>query len=207
MKKVVLTLALLAGINSAKAQVQFGVKGGLAQSQLHGDTAESDSFERRNSFYVGAFVEIPTGTFAVQPELIYSLSGGEVVRKGANKETTIYLNTNNISFPILAKIGILTPGLVVAGGPELTYRMGSSEIKKDRLEINKEAFNSLDFGINLGVAYYFNPTGKSFFIELRWNKNFLNILNSSNQDVKDLDLSKENKLTNSMARLGVGYKF
>lgn len=208
MKKVLLVFVLIiTGLSSVMAQVKFGVKGGLAQSQLHGDTAEKDSFERRNAFYVGTFVEIPMGTYAIQPELIYSLSGGEVVRQGDTKETTIYLNTNNISLPILAKIKVFDPGFAISAGPEFTYRMGSSVIKKDRMEINNEAFNSFDLGINLGAAYYFKPNGKSLFVEIRWNRNFLNILNTSNQEVKDLDLSGENKITNSVGRLGVGYIF
>ncbi|MBV7439896.1 PorT family protein [Weeksellaceae bacterium TAE3-ERU29] len=208
MKNLFLALVLLlTGVSSVTAQVKFGVKGGLAQSQLHGDTAEKDSFARRNSFYVGSFVEIPVKSYAIQPELLYSLSGGEVIRQGDNKETTIYLNTNNISMPVLVKLRVFAPEFEIAAGPEFTYRMSNSVIKKDRMEINKEAFNSFDLGINLGAAYYFKPHGKSFFVELRWNKNFLNILNTSNQEVKDLDLSGENKLTNSVGRLGFGYIF
>lgn len=97
MKKLVLSLAVLAGLGfSASAQnnpVKFGVKAGVAFSNMSfSSSGASASGDTRTSFYVGGIVDLPVSeVFSVQPGLSYIGKGTKQKASGSvtlNEQTT-----------------------------------------------------------------------------------------------------------------------
>ncbi len=76
MKKILLAVAIIAGINGAKAQdVKFGAKAGLNVAYFISNT-ESDIAGPKYNFHLGGTAEIKlTDKFSIQPELLYSAQG------------------------------------------------------------------------------------------------------------------------------------
>lgn len=206
MKKIIFFGFLLIS-TIAKGQV-FGIKGGLAQSWLRGDNVDADTFERRNGGYVGVFLEISRGKYAIQPELIFSTEGGSVVKRLSEEATTteLKIHSNSLRIPILVKIRPF-PKITVEGGPEVTYRFSGKSVNFADKQFSSVAYNSIDFGFDLGGTYNFKPQSPTFFIEARWTNNFLKLLNNSKVEQQGMEVSSGNKLRSSIGQIGVGYKF
>lgn len=206
MKKILFFGFLLMSV-MVQAQV-FGVKGGLAQSWLRGDTVDADIFERRNGGYVGVFLEISRGKYAIQPELIFSTEGGTVVKRFTEDAPTtdLKIHSNSLRFPILVKVRPF-PKITLEAGPEVTYRFSGKSVKFADKQFSSVAYNSVDFGFDLGGTYNFKAQSPTFFIEARWTNNFLKLLNSSKVEQQGMEVSSGNKLSSSIGQIGIGYKF
>ena len=78
MKKVILSLALLAGATGiANAQVKYGLKGGFNGSTFSG--TDSKGSEYKAGFAAGAFLNFGLSeNLSVQPELLYSQKGASI---------------------------------------------------------------------------------------------------------------------------------
>lgn len=186
----------------------FGIKGGLAQSWLRGDNVDADVFERRNGGYAGVFFEISRGKYAIQPELIFSTEGGIVVKKLSESAvaTELEVYSNSLRVPVLIKIRPF-PKITVEGGPEVTYRFSGKSVSFSDKQFSSFAYNSVDFGFDLGGTYNFKAEGPTFFIEARWTNNFLKLLKSSTVERQGIEVSAGNKLSSSIGQIGIGYKF
>ena len=203
MKKIFLTAAAVFAFSFANAQdVKFGAKAGLNISSITGDNTEDVS--SKIGFQVGGFAEIKiSDKFAIQPELLYSAQGA----KSKNSElggTSIYKSTIKLAYlniPLMAKYYV-AEGFSLEAGPQLGFLLsaeneatvsfeGESETESAD---NKEDFNSIDFGFNLGAGY---DVTENINLGVRYSIGLSNI-------VKDSEDFKQN---NSNIAIAVGYKF
>jgi hypothetical protein len=120
MKKATLTAIALFAFGFANAQeVKFGAKAGLNLSSL------SDGDGMKTGFHVGGVVEIKfNDKIALQPELMYSMEGGDYSYSGS-LGTTPYewdqeIELNKIILPIMFKYYVI-PNLSLEAGPQLDY--------------------------------------------------------------------------------------
>lgn len=186
MKKLLLiALCVTAFGLTAKAQeveVQFGVKAGLNIADFGGDI---DTEGSRMGLHFGGVAEFKfSETFSIQPELLYSMQGAEVI-DGVDLELD-YLN-----LPIMAKYYVMD-GLSVEAGPQVGVLLSADQ---DGVEDAKDGLNSIDFSLNAGVAYDL-PIG--LFLQARYSAGLSNI--------NDNDSSDE-KWNNNIISLSLGYKF
>lgn len=181
MKKIILSLALFAGIGTAAhAQgVKYGLKGGFNGSTFSG--SDSKGSEYKAGFAAGGFLRFGlSDMFSIQPELLYSqkgasidgvsyLSGTTIKNDGTAKTTLGYIDV-----PILARIntGEEGKGLFFEIGPQGSFvlhqrsfiedgggkQIGSSETSTDGL--NKVVIGyvggigyQITSGLGLGVRY------------------------------------------------------
>lgn len=195
MKKIFLSLAAVLAIGTvahAQQEVKFGPKAGVNFSNLSG----LDNTDMKVGFHVGAVAEIKfNDKFSVQPELVYSSQGTKwssdlpLVGKVETK-----INQDYINVPIMAKYYIVD-GFSVEAGPQVGFLV-KSEIKAgDEKQDSKDAFKSVDFGLNFGLAYDL-PMGA--FVNARYNLGLADI--RENTDGGDA-------IKNSVIQVGVGYKF
>lgn len=179
MKKVVLSLLAVAAVGVAQAQeVKFGPKAGLNISNM----STSIDYDSNVSFHVGAVVEAKiTDKFSIQPEVLYSVQGVKDV------------SIEYVSVPVLAKY-FVTPGFSVEVGPQVSFL---AKAEKDVLGLvtvdTKELYNSVDFGLNFGVAYDL-PSGP--FVNARYNLGLTDVYKSNISSAK-----------HGVFQVGVGYKF
>ena len=186
MKKLLfVTVITVLGLTSTYAQdkdIEFGAKLGINFSTITGDNTDGiDPITSVINF--GLLAEIPlTEKFSFQPELMYSIQGYSV---GDDVVSLNYLN-----LPLMGKY-YLTKGLSVEAGPQIGLLLSA----KDEGTDVKDSFNSLDFGVNLGVGYKLE-NGLNF--GARYDLGISNINNVE---------GSSNTLRNSTLQVSIGYFF
>jgi opacity protein-like surface antigen len=118
MKKILLLLLItLATGMVAQAQVVFGVKGGFSSSTVDVKDVNATSFQFRNikdnitGYHVGLFTRFKAGGFLVQPEGVFTSSGGKIAviqdQSGTTVETTEKFRFNRLDVPVLVGVSLL----------------------------------------------------------------------------------------------------
>lgn len=157
MKKTAIFISAIFLMFTAKAQnTYFGVKGGLNASSLHYD--DNRSSDTKIGFNVGAFAHIhASNTWAIQPEVIYSLEGAKSTLTGSNNKQTTDLNYINV--PILLQY-FFDNGFRLEGGPQIGFLL-SAKTKVGSVSVDNNGLKSTSFSIPLGVGYL-TSTGVGF---------------------------------------------
>jgi Outer membrane protein beta-barrel domain len=163
MKKTTLIIVLLlllfsVAIQVNAQQVHFGVKGGVNIAQLHfnDDQLSPDSKVGLN---LGVLAHIHTSkTWALQPELIYSLEGAQKVGNPATNYSLNYLN-----IPVLLQY-MFSNGFRLEGGPQIGFLL-SAKRKVSDVSTDYNSFKSSAVSIPLGVGYL---TSSGFGLDARY---------------------------------------
>ena len=190
--------------NTRSMSPSFGVKGGVNFATVNGDGF--DSPDSRTSFHVGALAEFPLADmFSVQVEALYSGQGFEqnynippipFVTEAGNR--TIEYQLDYINVPILAKV-YLFKGFSLEAGPQFGFLV-NEEIDSDPTgdggdTVTDEA-KDFEFGFAGGVTF---QTEMGLFATARYTQGVTEIL----EDRQDSD----NKISNSVFQVGIGFKF
>ena len=168
MKKVFLGAAI--AMSSLTFAQQFGVKGGMNVSSLSDDATLSDQ-ESKIGFNAGVFVNAPLAeNFSIQPEVLYNDLGSKVTRSteilGNTYSADYSRNLGYISVPVMFQYNA-TPGFYLEAGPQFGFLVSAKDKFKNStngstdnatiVALDKDNFNTFDFGIGLGAGYYFTP--------------------------------------------------
>lgn len=209
MKKFYMLIAavMISGAAMAQSPVKFGLKAGGNFANINTSisgfgSSVSQSSSSVTSFYVGGLVTVPLGTkLSFQPELLLSSQGtkGETFDDQGNsyegKASTLYLN-----LPLMFRYNIVA-GLNGELGPQVGFLLSAKDKVQGESFDSKDAYKSLDFGVNVGAEYQF-PMG--LFLNARYNWGLANIA----KEVDGLDdLGLDAKVTNRVLSLGVGFRF
>jgi len=186
MKK--LALVILAGISfaTAKAQFQFGAKGGLNFSTITGSDAGDVS--TRVNVNLGVYARLPLAEkISLQPELVYSNQGAS-----GNSGSIAY---NYLKIPILLRY-YAGSGFSIFTGPQIGFLMGA-HYKSNGNSLNvKDLYNSGDFAWAVGLGYKIPST--KLGIDARYNFGIANI--------EDRDKTRSTgSIRNNVFQLGVTY--
>ncbi|MBB1149608.1 MULTISPECIES: porin family protein [unclassified Myroides] len=200
MKKI--TMSLLAifafGVqaHAQKPDTNIRLKTGLNISTI----TNEPSSKTKAGFNIGVAAEFfVTEKFALQPELQYSTQGSKFDKSLGEYfglyDADIQFKMNYINVPIMAKYYV-AEGLSLQAGPQLGFNVKSEiEITANGITVtqdNKDLVNTVDFGLNLGVAY---DLSFGLFFDARYNLGLTKI-NKVGDDTKQ-----------SVFQLSVGYKF
>lgn len=157
-----ITSVLLLGISmNAKSQnltTSGGIKGGLTLSNLYINDAELDDENARFGFHLGFFGKVLFAeTFGVQPEILFTTKGTSASYEGLIDQTVDF-NLNYIDIPIMLIYKPLEI-IEVQAGPYVGLLLNSN-IKYSGLidgenELNRDNFNTIDYGLGLGVEFDF----------------------------------------------------
>lgn len=148
MKKLLFTLALLAGLTATTAQetARFGLSGGLLNTNVDFDfTFGNLSATNNTGFYLGVAVDIPaTERLHIQPELLYGSAG----------------DLGFVMVPVMAKF-YAADKFFLQGGPQLSFSTTLNDIKgkvRSAIEIIDEDYNGTvesvlkNVGLDLGFG-------------------------------------------------------
>lgn len=213
MKKLLLSLALVAGLSTAvlaQNPVKLGLKAGLAFPNMSISAGGlSIAFDSRTSFYVGGTADFAiSDVFSVQPGLTFvskgtKFSGDEFelgdISADADAAT---LNFSYVEIPVnlLANFKVANAGKVFfGGGPYYAFAVDafakSGSLKED-VDFEEDGFKRGDFGVNFLGGFQFN--------------NRLNIhagyglgLSSVIDDQEQMDV----KFKNKVFTVGLGFTF
>ncbi len=206
MKKSILVIAVaLVNIYTANAQeyVMFGVKGGINSSTFNGDGfGNFDNPDSRTSFHLGLLAEIPVSDkFSVQPEVLYSGQGYDLVSRDNANDVEYQLDYINV--PVLAKF-YLIDGLSLEAGPQVGFLV-NSEIDSNPsgdsgdVPLNEDQFNKVDLSLALGAAYKFRG---GFFVNARYNYGLSDVYDDSYSS-----LFNNSDVKHSVLQAGIGFLF
>jgi hypothetical protein len=135
---------------TTEAQIKFGVRGGLSSSQVKIDkkfdlaslgSADIDEIEFKDKnpklgFHAGGFMQLTIGTFYLQPEVLFVVTGGEVeITKFNGQEVDIEIaqqRFNRLDIPVVGgmKFGPARLGL----GPVASINLKSNDQLKKIIE-------------------------------------------------------------------------
>ncbi|HSB93167.1 MAG TPA: porin family protein, partial [Flavitalea sp.] len=115
MKKFLLIIVCASTFVVAKAQVSYGVKGGLNLSNMIG--GDADDAKAKIGFHAGVFAGLPVADkLSIQPELVYSVQGAKYEDDGDD----INYNSGYLNIPVLAKYSGAS-GFYGETGPQLGF--------------------------------------------------------------------------------------
>jgi hypothetical protein len=145
-KTTILIVSLFLLVNVNAQQAHFGVKGGVNISNLHYNVNQpSDS---KVAFNFGVLAHIHASkTWAIQPELIYSLEGA----KETIANNTLTFNLNYLNVPVLLQY-MFNNGFRLEGGPQIGVLL-SAKNKSGNSTVTNTNFQSTAVSIPLGVGY------------------------------------------------------
>ncbi|MFD2519001.1 porin family protein [Salinimicrobium flavum] len=195
MKKSVLFIAvMLFGTTFMAAQefVYFGAKGGVNFSTFSGDGfSDFNDESARTGYHLGLLAEIPvTDRFSIQPEVLYSAQGFDLVRREDNNDVEHQLDY--ITVPVMAKLYVLG-GLALEAGPQVGFVVEEAiDFGSTERELYNDNRNDIDLSLGLGASYKFNK----FFLYGRYNAGLTDIYDVEGVDAK-----------NSVVQAGVGFLF
>jgi hypothetical protein len=187
MKKIVCTVLLvMTAFSLLHAQeTHFGLKAGVNISSATVDPG--DNYGSKVGFHGGGLAHIHISrSFAIQPEVVFSMQGGE--RKDEAK-----FKFNYINIPVLAQY-MTQNGFRLQTGPQLGILTSARRVERGGdVERNvKENMKNIDFAWVFGAGFLF-PGGVG--IDARYNLGLTDIWETSTE------------VKNSVFQLGLFYQF
>lgn len=197
---VSLIVLVVAAVVPQPAAAGFGLKGGLAQSNLDFSPPALVPLSNLNAPMGGVFWGFNLGLFTIQPEALYVRMGARIEDGADWMEDRL----DYIQIPVLLKLGLL-PGpvkLVIYGGGYYSFLLsakavynfegtGSSESIKDQVK-------SSDYGAVFGGGIDFHLVAIKLSAEVRYNLGLANI----NSVADDTTSVKNHSL---MFLVGIGF--
>lgn len=185
MKKYLLafgSLFLFSSLIDAQ-HTNFGLKAGYNSSSLQ--ISNGTDYEGKSGLHIGGLAHIHvTSHFAIQPELVFSMQGGE---RGNTK-----LKMNYINIPVLGQF-MLSDGFRLQTGPQVGFLVSAKQ-KVGDVEVDIDnSFSSVDFSWVFGAGYIFKS---GFGIDARYNLGINNVSDDNSFEAK-----------NRVLQIGVFYQF
>jgi Outer membrane protein beta-barrel domain len=205
MKRAAFLFSLLtAAVGTAKAQQTptiFGFKGGVTYSSYAGDV---EAAEYRAGFHGGLILKLPVSkSFAVQPELLYSMKGAQGSETVNGYSKSYEERLHYVDVPILAKI-FTAQGLFFEAGPQLGVMLaargdiavtGPGGRNGSASGSIKSEFKDVDLGLAVGLGLQVPDT--PLLMGVRYNGGLVNI-------VKDYG---DKSLRNTAFQFYIGFLF
>ncbi len=184
-----LLILVLSSPSFSQLSVKMGIKGGQNFATFRGDLLpaqiglNSINLKSKSGIVAGAFMKVTLlGTFAIQPELLYSQKGvaydGVLDAGIASRNVEGRLNVSYLELPILGRFEMsLLPmmSLSVYGGPAFSIKMSEGfELEENGVEVpsglsDSDIFADRDSGIVIGAGLSISPANLAmFFIDARY---------------------------------------
>lgn len=161
MKRIVLVflLTLAAGM-VAQAQVVLGVKGGVSSSNVDVKNVKNTftQFKDKDNitgYHLGAFTRFKAGALLIQPEGVFTSSGGKVAvtqtQDGTEVETTEEFRFNRLDVPLLVGLSLFNVVRFQAGPVAsvlVSGKFGDQDIENylDKADFGWQGGVGLDIG-------------------------------------------------------------
>ncbi len=163
MKRTIFLFILLMAVSTlSQAQIKFGLRGGVSSSTIKidetiGSQADEYYYQLKSGdamigYHFGAMMRVTLFGFFIQPELLFSSTGGEVMVEDLKTSiTSTKLQTyRKVNIPVMAgfKLG---PARLQAG-PVASFVLSSEPALKDVIDNVDEDFKSATFGYQAGIG-------------------------------------------------------
>ncbi|QHL86082.1 outer membrane beta-barrel protein [Nibribacter ruber] len=155
MKKIfVLFSFLVVTAATAQAQISLGLKAGISSSSVDiknasSNTAQFKEDDNITGFHAGAFARIQYMGFHVQPEAVFSASGGKVeIQEAVSGDKTVEeIGFSHLDVPVLFGYTFLKVARVYAG--PVASILINSDFGDEKVD---KYFDSADWGFQVGAG-------------------------------------------------------
>ncbi len=172
----------------AQKNVHFGVKAGANFSTITSEGASSTG--SKTGFHAGGLAHIHLNkSWAIQPELVYSLRGGKNNLPGGATQS---INLNYINVPILLQY-MFDNGFRLQTGPQVGFLVNANYKTGNVKTTVTNLYNSTDFAWGFGASYLSNV---GLGIDARYNLGLTDVYKPGN-----------GKQANNVFQLGLFYMF
>lgn len=180
-----MSAVILIACAAVAQQTSFGIKGGVNFSSV--EVEDGEDFEGKTGIHLGGLAHIHiTRHFALQPELVFSMQGGE------DESENMKLKLNYVNIPLLAQY-MTADGFRLQTGPQLGI-LATAEQKFGDVEVDTDDdISTVDFAWTFGAGYLFRS---GFGIDARYNLGISNISDDESFEAR-----------NRVFQLGVFYQF
>ncbi len=211
MKKSVLIIAAIILIHTAHAQFfQIGLKGGISSSKAQVDEAFSidnstiqyNSGNAKLGWHIGLYTRIKISKLYIQPELLFSSTGGEieVTEEGFSTPEVAEIDLNKLDIPVMVGF-FLTKSFRIFAGPTFSYLI-SDEIKGTALISDiKMNYNNATIGYQAGLGFDISR----ITIDLKYEGNLSKLGDSVT--IPGIDETFSTDLRNPQFIASVGFRF
>lgn len=149
-----------------------GVKGGLNAYNVTGG-----NFDQKLGVHLGLLGHLHlTENFGLQPEIYYSMQGGEFRNADTN------LNLGYINIPVLLQY-MFNNGFRLQAGPQIGVLASANTVAGNTTVDVKDNYKNIDLGLGLGASYVHPPTG--FGVDARYNLGMTNISENTSLDYRN----------------------
>lgn len=170
MKKILLIVLCFAFVSYANAQFKIGLRGGITASKIKMDDIslmdENDREEFKIAageaavgFHFGAITQITLGPVFIQPELLFSSTGGDVKVKDLSSSDGWEVRKqkyNKLDIPLIAgyKLGGDDLALRLQAGPLVSVMLTKESVIENMIDREqvKEDFKNAVWGYQVGVG-------------------------------------------------------
>jgi len=200
------TLFLFLLVSVASAQISFGPKVGISQSKVRVDetfTVDGNTFNYSTEdaavgFHIGAFTRLELGSVFVQPELLFTSSGGKVLVESDNLVDDIRtLRYNKLDLPVMGGFKF-AKFLRVQVGPVFSLLLTDDARDVDVADQVETSYNNAVIGYQAGIGL---DLGKKLYIDLKYEGN----LSKLGESVEVGDNTFDTDLRNTQLILSVGW--
>lgn len=191
MKKYLLSAMILIAISiSAKAQFNFGIKGGVNYSTINSDNLKSSSVA---GYQAGVFARIGGGIY-LQPEVYLSSSGGAFTSNDNTYSGNVKFTNLNVPVLVGLRFGPKNLNFRVMAGPEYISVLSQNQNLSSNFNAAYNNFGNAYKNNQLGYQAGFGVDLGALTADLRYQGDFNNYNSYYNQ--------KQN-----LWALSVGFKF
>ncbi|WP_345161591.1 porin family protein [Nibribacter koreensis] len=155
MKKTFFCFLFLLGVMvQAQAQFALGLKAGISSSSVDIKNASSNTAQFKDEdnitgFHAGAFARVQLGGFFVQPEGVFSASGGKVeIQEAVSGDKKVEeMGFSHLDVPVLVGYNFLKVARLYAG--PVASILVSSDFGDEKID---QYFDSADWGYQVGAG-------------------------------------------------------
>jgi Outer membrane protein beta-barrel domain len=172
---------LMLAPQAARADVQFGLHGGVNMAKVTGaDTADlTGTLKTKVGFVGGVFVAFNLGSmFTIQTEVNYTMKGVSATYTDVDVEVSEKLYSNYIEIPLLLKLKVPTPLVspFVFVGPSVGFKLSEKvTLNGQNMPITETIFKNNDYGAIFGGGV---NIGRHFFADVRYTLGLQKVLSA-----------------------------
>jgi hypothetical protein len=162
MKKFILIIIAVVVVHTAQAQFfQIGLKGGISSSKMQVSellSIDNNEFNYKTGsaklgWHVGLYTRLKISKFYIQPELLFSSTGGEieVTGQGISTPELAEIDLNKLDVPVMAGF-FLTKSFRIFVGPTFSYLISENIKGTELISDIRQNYNNATIGYQAGLG-------------------------------------------------------
>ena len=139
-------------LGSVQAQdFSIGPKVGISQGNVSVDGDGFSSGDSRLGYHLGGFIRMGGNTFFMQPEVLYTNTGGEINRMDGQNRVTYEATFNRLDVPVMLGLKFANVFRIQAG-PVASFLL-SSELRDNVDNVIDPDYNTTSIGYQAGIGF------------------------------------------------------